>query len=221
MDRIPQPPEAFFEGTPPHVRAYIELLHTQMASLEQRIAELEAKLAKNTTNSSQPPSTAHPHAKPLRHPPKSPRSSGGQPGHAKHERPLLPTEHCQHVVPCVPAACRRCESVLTGTDSQPFRHQVWELPEIQWHVTEYQRHRLAWPWLRDTRGRNCRHGVPAGQAGPRLMAFAGLLMAYFRQSKRASRALFWNMILQPTLPSRLDGIKIPRRTLAERRPDLR
>jgi transposase len=25
---------------------------------------------------------------------------------------------------------------------QPLRHQVWELPDIVAHVTEYQRHRL-------------------------------------------------------------------------------
>jgi transposase len=36
--------------------------------------------------------------------------------------------------------------------------------------------------------------VPTGQAGPRLIAFAGLLMACFRQSKRRA-ALFLSMIL--------------------------
>jgi hypothetical protein len=44
------PPEAFFEGTPPHVRAYIERLHTTIADLHTRIAELESKQAKNSTN---------------------------------------------------------------------------------------------------------------------------------------------------------------------------
>jgi transposase len=37
-------------------------------------------------------------------------------------------------------------------------------------------------------------GVPTGQAGPRLIAFAGLLMACFRQSKRRA-AQFLSMIL--------------------------
>ena len=31
--------------------------------------------------------------------------------------------------------CRRCGQALTGTDPQPLRHQVWELPDIKPHVT--------------------------------------------------------------------------------------
>jgi len=40
MDRMPLPPEIFFEGTPPHVRAYIEQLHATITNLHKRIAEL-------------------------------------------------------------------------------------------------------------------------------------------------------------------------------------
>jgi hypothetical protein len=72
MDRMPLPPETFFEGTPPHVRAYIEQLHATIADLHTRIADLETKQAKNSTNSSSPPSSEHPHAKPVRHTTKSP-----------------------------------------------------------------------------------------------------------------------------------------------------
>ena len=193
MGTIPQPPASFFEGTPPHVRAYIAQVHTQMLNLEKRIAELEAQLAKNSTNSSKPPSSEHPHAKPLRPNPKSRRSSGGQPGHAKYERPLLPTEQCQQVIPCVPQVCRRCATPLSGTDICPLRHQVWELPEIKPQVAEYQRHRLTCRCGTITCG-TLPHGVPTGQAGPRLIAFSGLLMSCFRQSKRRA-ALFLSMIL--------------------------
>src|SRR6516165_290871 len=131
MDRMPLPPDNFFEGTPPHVRAYIEQLHAAIADLHTRMAELESKHAKNSTNSSLPPSSEHPLAKPVRPTLKSLRGPGGQPGHAKHQRPLLPTEQCQRVIPCVPTTCRRCAAPLSGTDSQLLRHQVWELPEIK------------------------------------------------------------------------------------------
>jgi transposase len=199
MDRMPLPPESFFEGTPPHVRVYIEHLHATIADLLARITELESKQAKNSTNSSLPPSTEHPHAKPARSTPKSLRRSGGQPGHAKHQRPLLPSEQCQSVIPCVPPTCRRCAAPLSGTDPQPLRHQVWELPEIKPRVTEYQRHRLTCRCGIVTCGA-LPVGVPTGQAGPRLIAFSGLLLSCFRQSKRRA-ALFLSMILhQPASP---------------------
>jgi len=40
---MPLPPESFFEGTPPHVRTYIEQLHATIADLHTRIVELEGK----------------------------------------------------------------------------------------------------------------------------------------------------------------------------------
>ncbi len=199
MDRTPSPPDSFFEGTPPHVLAYIEQLHATIDALHTRMAELETKHAKNSTSSSLPPSSEHPHAKPVRPTPKSPRRSGGQPGHAKHQRPLLPSEQCQQVIPCVPPTCRRCAAPLSGIDPQPLRHQVWELPDIKPSVTEYQRHRLTCRCGTVTCGA-LPAGVPTGQAGPRLIAFSGLLLSCFRQSKRRA-ALFLSMILHlPACP---------------------
>jgi hypothetical protein len=116
MDQMPRPPETFFEGTPPHVRAYIEQLHATLADLHTRIAELETRQAKNSTNSSLPPSSEHPHAKPCRHTPKSPRRSGGQPGHAKHQRPLLPHR-------AMPARHPLCAADLPPLRCTPERHR--------------------------------------------------------------------------------------------------
>jgi transposase len=102
-------------------------------------------------------------------------------------------------VPCVPTECRRCGRELAGTDPEPLRHQVWELPEIQPIGTGYQQHRL-------TRTGGCSTGgvlpagVPTGQAGPRLIAFAALLMACFRQSKRRAAQLLSMILNQPASP---------------------
>lgn len=172
---VPSPlPPDILAALPPAVvaliqwqAAHIDRLTAQIDRLTARVAELEARAGKDSTNSSKPPSTEHPHAKPVRPAPKSKRSRGSQPGHKKHELELIPTADCQAVVPCVPAAGRRCGRPLGGTDPAPLRHQVWELPEIRPVVTKYQRHRLACRCGVETCGA-LPAGVPAGQAGPRL-----------------------------------------------------
>jgi transposase len=189
------------ERQPPEAQAIIRSLLAKIRQLEARIHELESGAVKTPQNSSLPPSTQHPHAKPNPQKPKSKRKRGGQPGHAKHERPLLPTEQCDDVHPLKPEECRRCGAKLEGSDPEPLRHQVWELPEIKPHVTEYQRHRLLCPCCGESTCAELPPGVPVSQAGPRLVAFVALLMAYFRQSKRRT-ALFLETILgQPCSPA--------------------
>jgi transposase len=168
----------------------------QIVQLQREVAELKARLNKDSTNSSWPPSATHPHAKPFIPKPRSKRRRGGQPGHDKHERALIPAEQCQAVIPCVPTACRKCGRALAGTDPEPLRRQVWELPEIQPVVTEYQRHRLVCTCGCSTCG-ELPAGVPSGAAGPGLTAFAGLLMACFRQSKRRAAQFLDTILNQP------------------------
>jgi transposase len=174
---------------PPEAQAIIRLL---LAEIENLRGEIE-RLKKTPRNSSLPPSSEHPHAKPSVERPQSKKKQGGQPGHEKHQRALIPTEQCDDVIWCKPDRCRRCRRKLTGRDPAPLRHQVWELPEIKPLVTEYQRHRL----LCDCGTTTCGElppGVPTGQAGPRLVALTALLMGCFRQSKRRV-ALFLEQIL--------------------------
>jgi transposase len=182
---------------PPDFQA---LLRAVIEYYERRIAELEAKLNKSPQNSSLPPSSQHPHAKPPANKPKSRKKRGGQPGHAKNERPLLPTDKCDDVQTLKPSECRRCGRRLAGKDSDPWRHQVWELPEIRPIVTEYQRHRLTCCGCGTITCAELPPGVPTGQAGPRLIALTALLMGSFRQSKRRV-ALFLEQVLgQPCSP---------------------
>ena len=127
--------EELIARQPPEAQAIIR-------TLLAKIQELQDRLNQSPHNSSLPPSTEHPHAKPPRPQSHALRRRGGQPGHTRHERPLLPAEQCDEVIPLKPASCRRCGRDLSGEDAAPLRHQVWELPEIKPQVVEYQRHRL-------------------------------------------------------------------------------
>lgn len=193
MSQEPLVTEELIARQPPESQAIIRLLLA-------KIAELEARLGKTPRNSSLPPSSEHPHAKPAPKKRKSGRKRGGQPGHPKHERTLIPVEQCTQVVPVTPQSCRRCGEALAGSDSEPLRHQVWEIPEIKPLVTEYQLHRLTCPACSASTCGQLPLGVPHGQAGPRLIALTALLMGCFKQSKRRV-ALFLEQVLnQPCSP---------------------
>jgi transposase len=186
--------EELIARQPPEAQAIIR-------ALLAKIRELEDRLNQSPRNPSLPPSTEHPHAKPPRRKSPAQRPPGGQPGHARHLRPLLPPEPCDAVIPLKPAACRRCGRPLAGVDAAPLRHQVWELPEIKPQVVEYQRPRLACACCGDTTCADLPPGVPTGQSGPRLVAFTGLLMAYFRQSKRRTALFLEALLNQPCCPA--------------------
>jgi transposase len=181
-------PEEVIARQSPEAQAIIRMLLA-------RIEALEARLNKTPQNSSLPPSSQHPHAKPASPRQPSGKKRGGQPGHPKHERTLIPTEQCSEVLTFKPSACRRCGDELAGNDANPLRHQVWEVPEIRPLVTEYRLHRLLCPACGITTCAELPPGVPAGQAGPQLVALVTLLMGCFRQSKRRV-ALFLEQVLQ-------------------------
>ena len=199
MSHEPLVTEEMIARQTPEAQSIIRLLLARIAKQDLRIAVLEAEVAalkKTPWNSSLPPSTEHPHAKAPRDQGKkgTGKKQGGQPGHPKHERALIPTEQCHDVVPLKPEACRRCGEALVGTDSEPLRHQVWDIPEIKPQVTEYQLHRLTCPCCRESTCAALPPGVPTSQGGPRLVALVALLMGCFRQSKRRV-ALFLDSVL--------------------------
>jgi len=202
---------------PPEAQAIIRALLAEIVELRARIEELERQgKGKTPQNSSLPPSTQHPHARPQPPRRKSKKNRGGQLGHEKHERPLIPTEECDDVQRLKPTQCRRCGEKLSGSDLEPLRHQVWEVPEIKPIVTEYQRHRLTCPTCGETTCAELPAGVPQGQSGPRLMALTALLMAFYRQSKRRTADFLGTLLGQPCCPSLT--VKIQNQVTAAVRP---
>lgn len=178
-------------------QARIVELEQRNAELEARIADLESRLSKNTPlNSSVPPGSEHPHAKSIPPREKSARKRGGQPGHPKHERKLIPSAECDGIIALRPTICRKCGRELTGSDPQPLRHQVWDVPMPKPIVTEYQQHRLT-----------CQCGcttcavlpddVPRHSAGPRLTAMVAFFMAFGRLSKSRAALFVQNLFSIP------------------------
>jgi transposase len=209
--------ESIIARQPPEAQEIIRALLAEIAGLRSELEELHRQIkGKTPQNSSLPPSTQHPHAKPPQKKLRSKKQRGGQPGHKKHDRPLIPTDECDEVQELKPTECRKCGTKLRGRDPDPLRHQVWELPEIQPYVTEYRRHRLSCPGCGESTCAALPAGVPQGQSGPRLVALTALLMAYYRQSKRRSAEFLAALLGQPCCPALT--VKMQRQATAALRP---
>lgn len=187
------------EQMTPAVRAFVDSLLATIAAqqatiaaqqatinrLERRVVELERRLGMNSGNSSMPPSSDGPGQAPVQ-PTKAPsgRKRGGQPGHAKRSRPLIPTAECDRVEHHRPHACPDCGAKLRGDDPQPRRHQVTDLPPVKPVVVEHQVHTLECPDC----GCHCMGELPAtvprGAFGPRVVAVVTLLTGLGRLSQR-------------------------------------
>jgi transposase len=109
-----------------------------ISALEKRIHDLEGQLAKNSRNSSMPPSSNRfnkPCPKSLRE--KTGRSSGGQKGHKGHT--LEMSEHPDFVINHPVAQCEKCASSLKD---EPVRdtenRQVFDLPPVRMEVIEHR-----------------------------------------------------------------------------------
>ena len=190
MTSAPPIPPELWDQVPPAAQAallaFFQQQQRRIATLEQRVRDLEERLAQNSANSSKPPSSDPPAVKRLPPRPPSGRRRGGQPGHPMLRPPPLEPTRIEHLRP---AACRRCGHPLSGHDPAPICHQVIELPPVAPQVTEYRLHRLPCQrcGTRTCAGLPC--GVPAGRYGPRLQAALALLVGAYRLSKRHVEAL--------------------------------
>jgi transposase len=171
-------------------QAIIRELRVVVRALQERVTDLEARLGRNSQNSSRPPSSDPPWTPPppAKRPP-SGRKAGGQPGHGAHQRALLPPEQVDQIVVAWPEQCRHCGLALLQAEglvvAEPVRHQVSELPPARVAVTEYQLQRLRCPDCgRETRAA-LPPGVPTGVFGPRLQAAVAGLSGRYRLSRRA------------------------------------
>ena len=124
---------ALYNAGPKVVTKILCDLTNTIESLQEQIKALEikvAKLSKNSSNSSKPPSSddiTKPKGKKKK---KGKRKIGGQLGHKRHERPLFSEEEIDKSHPYILTACPDCYAEVSIMDGKPRIIQQVELIEM-------------------------------------------------------------------------------------------
>lgn len=118
-------------------------LKEQNIKQEQRIAELEARLNKNSNNSSKPPSSDGYGKAPQNSRQRSGRLPGGQPGHPGRtlDKVANPDEVIEYKIPDI---CD-CGHNLIGEAMQKKTRQVFDFPKVRIRVTEHVTYEVVCP----------------------------------------------------------------------------
>lgn len=146
--------ENIFNNLPESVHHYIRFLEASIIRLEkqiqeqsqqiqkqsQRIHELEARLSKNSSNSSKPPGSDGP-KKPIKTKSqrgKSGKKPGGQNGRIGKTLEQIKTP--DHIVIHIPDSCEGCKFDLSSVEGlcSDEKRQVFEVPEPKVEVTEHR-----------------------------------------------------------------------------------
>lgn len=178
--------------------AQIEALTEQNKKLQEKVISLEEKKRTNSKNSSLPPSkdrtSKHKsNAKRNAQRRKNPKKQGGQPGHKKHERALLPPEKVDSIVSCLPDKACSCGGRVMTDKAVHRRHQQYEFPVIKPMVTEYQIYAGFCGQCKKKQIGKLPVDVSASMLGPRATAMTAHLSGTYRMSKKNIVNLYQDM----------------------------
>ena len=162
------------------VERLIETHQTQVAELTVRVADLEARLNRDSHNSHQPPSSDGPAKLPPRRSrrKRSGKKSGGQVGHPGVT--LTQTQQPDTVVTYRASTCPECRaSLASAAVVGRERRQVVDLPPTRPQVTEHQALQLCCPQCQTVTGGHFPADVTQPvQYGPGVKALAVYLQEY-------------------------------------------
>ena len=147
-------------------------LRQMLEEVLRRLGEVEGKLAKDSHNSSKPPSSDGLGRKRVSLRKKSEKKPGGQAGHPGHT--LLTVETPDEVVRHRPVVCQHCQQPLEEVAGRvKERRQVHDLPEMQLRVCEHHVEEVACPACGQYNVGSFPAGVMAPvQYGPNVQALA-------------------------------------------------
>jgi len=185
------------------LRTHVEqnrALQAQVEALQKQVEKLERQLAKNSTNSSKPPSSdglTKPKRKQKSQRKKGQRKTGGQPGHEGHmlKAVAVPDEIVRHRLD----VCPQCEQDLSAIETQRLvKRQVFDIPPIQRQVREHQAEVKICPCCGETSRAQFPEAVKAPtQYGPNILAQAVYLNTYQLIPLARVREWFSDCIGQP------------------------
>jgi len=180
-----------------------------IAKLTKEIENLKNKLAKNSRNSSKPPSSdGYDRPKPKSQRKKSGRLSGGQPGHKGHT--LKQVAHPAKIEEYRVNKCTHCGVNLSKHASSDVEvRQVFDLPKVEIIVTEHRAQIKVCPCCNGRTKAPFPEGVSqAVQYGNRVQATATYLSQYqllpYKRLQELFSDLFHIKISQGTLSNILD-----------------
>jgi transposase len=189
-----------WEQVPASVLELIHELVRRMDKLEQEMGQLRAEnellkeqVARNSANSSQPPSKNPLTFKPNRKE-STGKKRGGQIGHIGHKRKPYPVEMCQEVIDHYPEQCSKCGAeVSESISTQVYRHQVVEVrwagdppsTPVQPIVIEHRFHPMICTCCgTENHAPEMSEIIGKGGYGSRVAAYVGLFSSQYRQSYR-------------------------------------
>ena len=183
VGRRPKTLEECYEALD-HDAAVQEQLCTAVEKLAKQVTHLEEKLRTNSQNSSKPPSSDPNRPKVPPRKDKRKRKRGGQKGRKGTQRKLVPVDQVDELHEVYLTGSCACGGEMEHMETEPRRHQVFELPKVKPLITEYRLHKAACDCCGRVNEASLPEGVPAGMLGPRAMSTIGVMGSSFRLSRR-------------------------------------